>query len=315
LCFVLIVSSTPPQAAQINWKSVAIEDMEVIFRGEALGLKFEKAKRAWVNSISTTVEYSVWRHGWKRATIIKWQADPGRTFRIKGRLDDKNSIKSAFAYTKTRQINWQEKLPFRSALGTLNINFMRVGEVNCISWAFGFDDNSAGEAWSDSVNNLVRALYCQKEQVEIAFAKRIVLLSGYKGGYIPPKSENFAANGSDTAATPRAENSNDDGNWISVPIAASWQGVNDLFAGILKYRNDRGKGPLTFATHDLSCKGTWQFVSGKYGTDNPPIGTWAIACNRGLAASGTYISRKAGTGGGEGIDAAGRAVKITFGKN
>ncbi|MDP6564627.1 MAG: hypothetical protein QF578_07355, partial [Alphaproteobacteria bacterium] len=64
--------------------------------------------------------------------------------------------------------------------------FLKAERDNCIVWAFGYNIAGSGRSWSDSVTDIVRGLYCQEEEIELEFAEEVVLLSGYKGGYVPP---------------------------------------------------------------------------------------------------------------------------------
>ena len=74
----------------------------------------------------------------------------------------------------------------------------------------------------------------------------------------------------------------------------------------------RGTFRLPLPNKSGSCEGTWQWVSGEYGTNDLPNGTWAIACDNGMAASGTYKSAEDRKGTGIGTDVQGRKVRITY---
>jgi hypothetical protein len=193
--------------------------------------------------------------------------------------------------------------------------------------AYKFD---VGEGYNaDGARGIVTFLYCQPENFNLEFAKQISLLTGHKTQYTPPKVPEMIVSESEKPVdeTPIATKTTDEKGgdatkqnslaegWQSVPLAASWESKEDLLAGLLKYKNNAGKGLIEASAGNISCKGRWQFVSGKYGTSNPPIGTWAIACNDGSAASGTYKSDKLGRGIGRGTDANGKIVKLTFGLN
>ncbi len=312
LFLTLLMAPNVSNAEGVNWKTVSADKLEIIFRGEALEMKLETAKKAWVSSMPGFVEYANWRGSSKMAFIVKQNADPGYTLQVGDSIDDRNQISLAFGLEKNGEIVWGKDESFSGPLGIFKIHYLELKVLNCIAWGFGYDDSSAGEPLSYSANNIFRALYCQREQIRPEFAKRVVLLSGYKGGYEPPETK------SKIAAKPTMEKArdvaNEDGS-KTVPVATNWLGSGDLFVGFLKYRNNAGNGPLEVSMGTISCRGTWQFSSGKYGTAKLPRGSWTVACSDGRVASGTYISNKLGQGTGLGTDANGEMVKITYGVN
>jgi hypothetical protein len=315
LILALLVAPNVSNAEDIAWKTVSEDELEVIFRGEAIDLKLETAKRAWTGSLPGFVEIIRWQAANRFAIVAGWKADPGFTWDFQGSIDDKDTIESTFGLTANKVIEWGASESFHGQLGKLNIHFLKVGDGNCISWGFGYDDTSAGRPFSYSANNLVRGLYCQTETIGSEFAKRVVLLSGHKGGYEPPTEQNKMAA---KPANPTGDNDRRviaEGEWKYVPIAANWGGSGDLLIGYLNYQITSREGPFDVYMGNISCQGRWQFASGKYGTDKLPTGTWAITCSDGRSASGTYISHKLGMGTGRGTDADGKTVKITYGAN
>lgn len=107
----------------------------------------------------------------------------------------------------------------------------------------------------------------------------------------------------------------EDNDTMSIPFAASWEGVDDILLGTLTVAGTKNSGRLEVSAGQLDCTGQWQWVGGKYGTGDLPHGTWTLACNNGKAAAGTYRSRERGKGIGTGIDNDQGTVKVTFGRS
>ena len=369
-------------AKKLKWKNVSEDALEIIFRGEQLSLKLKYSVRKKAGSGLTQSMLVYGNQSDRYAALIHVAASPGQIFRPIEKFLDKNSIKNTFSISKNNEVTWGTSEPLttfgREKIHFLTINYKGFNKRRCIAWARAYSLGEAHTSASEE-NRFMQALYCQTETISLPFAKKVVKLSGHKGGYIPPKLSTGIVSDSNKPKSINTTNAKtipnditfDEGDeykrglaayqkgdyktalqifeplgeqgnasakiylglikglpkeiatkqksptndWQSVPLAASWESKENLLAGVLKYKNNGGKGSIEASAGNISCKGTWQFVSGKYGTNNLPIGTWAIACNDGSAASGTYKSNKLGKGTGRGTDADGNTVKLTFGLN
>jgi hypothetical protein len=295
---VCVLASGQSDAESIVWQDAAIDDLSIVFRGDALGLRPVLIKKTTSYQLNKTVEYSTWTGPSRYAIAHAEEAFGGMVFRGLG--DVRPGIARMFSYLKSKNLVWGETRGFGSRLGYINVHFLRANNEHCMVWGFLFGDESVYGSRGRAI-----LMYCQPDTIAFDFAKKVALLSGHKSGYVPPKMPEKLA-----TAKPASPS---DAGWRTVPFAASWEGRDDLLSGVLKYQDDKGRGALEAATGEVTCRGQWQFVSGTYGTSDPPTGTWSIACTDGRAASGTYVSDRLGKGVGRGTDAEGRAVKITYG--
>lgn len=97
-------------------------------------------------------------------------------------------------------------------------------------------------------------------------------------------------------------------------IRGSWEGVADRLTGIMStdFSKSSGKVRVRQTNGDLKCRGTWQYVEGKYFTDLLPRGDWQAECTNGHKISGTYVSGSPGVGRIIGTDNKGRELELFF---
>ncbi len=97
-------------------------------------------------------------------------------------------------------------------------------------------------------------------------------------------------------------------------IFGKWEGVSDNMSGAFTTSTNKDRGTLTVHTGNpaLACSGQWIWAKGKYGSSTPPQGTWSIACDNRVTASGTYTSYEPGKGVIEGQDNKSRDLRMYF---
>jgi len=91
-------------------------------------------------------------------------------------------------------------------------------------------------------------------------------------------------------------------------IALSWEGYEDLIAGIIQFSENNNKGniKLTLPNMDGSCEGSYSLQEGGKGT-------WQIVCTNNMGAAGTLKWGDSGTTG-IGRDYKDKKVKFTVAK-
>lgn len=98
-------------------------------------------------------------------------------------------------------------------------------------------------------------------------------------------------------------------NWQTRPIAIQWQGISELVAGEISFRenNRSGKMKATIPGSSDTCEGSYQLGAGR-------TGSWAIACTNALTATGAFTAFGAGNGSsGTGTDSRGNKIQFTIG--
>ncbi len=158
-------------------------------------------------------------------------------------------------------------------------------------------------------------IFCQTQKISNELLMTVVLSVRYKGSIgsdVAATSARAVGAGSsremDAAAT-----ANDA---VQVPLTLIWRDRSESVTGALTVNGTKKSGMLEstiFGTSD-KCSGSWQWVSGSYGTVDPPKGTWSVVCTDGRAASGTYTSDTPASGDGRGTDGDGNTVIIAFGQ-
>lgn len=100
-------------------------------------------------------------------------------------------------------------------------------------------------------------------------------------------------------------------------LSGKWEGVSDDITGFFTTDSSKNKGQLrVIIDHENKinsiCTGQWLWAKGKYNSIPLPQGTWSVACEDGLTASGTYLSSEPNVGTVEGEDNQGRAILLEF---
>lgn len=114
---------------------------------------------------------------------------------------------------------------------------------------------------------------------------------------------------SPTHTQTKVTNTENNDGWQTRPIAIRWQGISDLVAGEISFRenNRSGKMKATIPGSGDACEGTYQLGAGQ-------TGSWAMACTNALTAAGTFTAFGAGKGSsGSGTDSRGNAINFTIG--
>lgn len=96
----------------------------------------------------------------------------------------------------------------------------------------------------------------------------------------------------------------------SIPIAISWQGIEDVLLGELSFSDQDDGGAIEVRGSRIFCHGQWKWAQGREGDG----GSWTVSCSNGKVASGTFSYRGQRQGTGQGVDTALNEVKVTFGR-
>jgi len=177
----------------------------------------------------------------------------------------------------------------------------------------------------DSGNAYLTGFYCDPDGNKVSEEKAISLIKSIgfvdiSGPMGTDKDESIwrtSSNSSTVASSSSSASANTNpANQNKLPIAFSWVGRDAPVLGDMTVKQDQGRGQLSLAFDEngsrVTCKGSWRMVSGSYGTDTLPNGTWALACKNGQTATGTYISHENLHGKCVGTDDEGRSVSCTF---
>lgn len=210
-----------------------------------------------------------------------------------------------------------------NGLGKVKYGFFKLEGKSCVIIFQNFGD--ANTARLDHGIAYLTGVYCDLNGDEIGESKAISLVKAI--GFVeisgPMGSSNDEAiwqysNSSSNAksvasATPSTNSANEQ---KEISIAFLWGNSGSPMLGKMTVSLNRGRGRLVLGFEDngkkITCNGNWQYISGSYGSEKQPNGTWALACKNGQTATGTYISHENLHGKCIGLDDQGRSVTCTY---
>jgi hypothetical protein len=299
-----VVLFTAYGAVALEWKNVSREKSKIIAFGDPLGLTYQHSSQADSGNYEKAYDYQYWKgdRRWLKLQTVRWTTSYGSWAMIWDWEDQLANWK----FLKDKAAQWGAESSINNPLGKLEYRYFLLDTHYCF-----FVKQLFGAAPAGRPNIILVGYYCQKGKIKRALPKLMLSMIGYRGEGAPETPTEQLAR-SPVTAEPTVAATNV--KRFELQIAFSWEGYQDLMLGRMYAEQEGKKGtfkvPLPNEAGD--CQGTWQWISGQYGTDILPYGTWAIACANGLAASGTYKSTEAIKGTGIGTDAKGRKVNMTY---
>jgi hypothetical protein len=300
--------ASPSEARKINWKGVSKETSRIVFFGDHFSLTFGKATQGDADDYSRNMDYQIWRGDRRYLELVSsnlitighyWVEDPA----FERQAD-------AWRKLKGKSLRWGANATTVNRLGRARYRRFELDSLHCIYIIQRFGLTEDGQP-----NILLSGYYCQPEVIGPEFPSKLIGLIGYRGEGVPD-----APIGTLSTVTvkdkPKSESKSvqTGSRQIVFQVAVNWEGFQELMLGKMYAEQTGEKGTFDIPLQDGSgaCRGTWQRTSGGQGGEPYARGTWAVSCENGQAASGTFENTGARKGTGNGTDAKGRNVRITY---
>ncbi len=204
-----------------------------------------------------------------------------------------------------------------SSLGQLNYRRFTVGQRECAYFGKYFGWSTQDD--TSRPTKMVNGYFCEGPSVRLTDSNIAELLQGFSLTRETPKPETALVPKPQEPIAQKQQESAEHKQMVSSSamtreLSGTWEGVSKNLTGTFSSGSSKGRGRLTVALNELdaTCTGQWIYAKGQYNTNVIPQGTWSVACDNGLTAGGTYLSKSPTQGTIEGEDAKGRELAMNF---
>jgi len=323
IAFVFLSFFTNSVAAD-EWKTIASNERHLLFGLEKIANLTRTTKRRYRNNSQSREEWSSFSDADGRQVFQTYVYELQGGYVLTRSIDIDTAMN---LFNNLKSLPRPEVHESFNGLNRAKYGFFDLHGKSCVVIFQNFSASSANDR-GDEGTAYLSGFYCDADGNKISKEKATSLIKAIgfvdiSGPMLTSSEENIwkSSGGSSDVASQRSiksvvqANSSSESSSKNTPIVFLWDsGARGLGKMTISPDQNRGRIKLDFLENeaDVTCSGSWQHVSGSYGTDKLPTGTWAIACKNGKTATGTYVSHKRMHGKCSGQDDVGRSVTCIF---